>query len=70
MKMNIDFWPKNTKANFQNAQMNVSSSITMNYEQITMNDAIKNKPKQTQPVVSLSNLFQRQKNVIFIGLFS
>jgi len=50
------------KPNFLGAQMNVSSVLTMNYEQITMNNANKNKPNQTQPVVSLSNLFQRQKN--------
>jgi len=36
------------KANLLDAQMNVSSSITMNYEQKTMNYANKNKPKQTQ----------------------
>jgi len=32
------------KANFPDAQMNVSPSITMNYEQKTMNYANKNKP--------------------------
>jgi len=32
------------KANFRKSQMNVSSFITMNYEQRTMNDEIKNKP--------------------------
>ncbi len=40
------------KANLLDAQMNVSSVITMNYEQITMNNANKNKPntnpKQSQ----------------------
>ena len=40
------------KANFQKSQMNVSTVITMNYEQRTMNYEIKNKPnsnpKQTQ----------------------
>jgi len=46
--MNIDFWPKNTKANFQNAQMNVSYCFTMNYEQNTMNYENKNKANQTQ----------------------
>jgi len=52
------------------AKMNVTSVKTMNYEQITTNDANKNKAKQTQPLVTLpaaskveaSNLFQRQKN--------
>jgi len=47
--MNIGFWPKNPKANFQNGKMNVSAVITMNYEQKTMNDANKNKPK-TNPI--------------------
>ncbi len=47
--------------------MNVSSVKTMNYEQITMNNANKNKPNlchrhQTQPVVSLSNLFQTHRS--------
>ena len=37
-------------------KMNVTSFITMSYEQITMNNANKNKPKQTQPVVSLPAL--------------
>ncbi len=36
------------KPNFQKAKMNVSSAITMNYEQLTMNYANKNKPKQSQ----------------------
>jgi len=31
MKMDIDFWPKNPKANFQNGKMNTSSFNTMNY---------------------------------------
>ena len=41
------------KANLLDAQMNVSSAKTMNYEQITMNNEPKNKPNQTQPVVTL-----------------
>jgi hypothetical protein len=40
------------KANFRKSQMNISTVITMNYEQSTMNYEIKNKansnPKQTQ----------------------
>jgi hypothetical protein len=40
------------KPNFQKARMNATSVKTMNYEQITMNNANKNKPNQTQ--------FQRQ----------
>jgi len=39
------------KANLLDAQMNVSSSITMNYEQKTMNYANKNKAK-TNPTCS------------------
>ena len=52
------------KPNLLDAQMNVSSVKTMNYEQITMNNANKNKPNQTQPVVSLSNLFPKSQNEI------
>jgi len=60
------------KANLLDAQMNVTSVKTMNYEQITMNNANKNKPNQTQPVVSLpavskvepSNLFPKSQNEI------
>jgi hypothetical protein len=36
------------KPNSLGAQTNVTSVITMNYEQITMNDPNKNKPNQTQ----------------------
>jgi len=36
------------KPNLLNAQMNVTTFKTMNYEQRTMNDANKNKPNQTQ----------------------
>jgi len=39
------------KANLLDAQMNVSYVKTMNYEQITMNNANKNKPK-TNPTCS------------------
>ncbi len=44
------------KPNLPNTKMNVTSFITMNYEQWTINYDNKNKAKQTQPVVSLSNL--------------
>jgi len=37
------------KPNFRNDKMNVSSVKTMNYEQITMNNANKNKPN-TNPI--------------------
>jgi len=46
--MNIDFWLKNPKANFQNGEMNISTAITMNYEQKAMNYENKNKANQTQ----------------------
>jgi len=36
------------KPNFQKDQMNVNYCFTMKYEQITMNNEQKNKPKQTQ----------------------
>ncbi len=36
------------KPNLPNTKMNVSPCFTMNYEQITMNDVIKNKPNQSQ----------------------
>jgi release factor glutamine methyltransferase len=42
------------KANLPDAQMNLSSVRTMNYEEITTNNANKNKPNQTR---SLSKLF-------------
>jgi len=59
--MNPPFWPKNPKANFQNDQMNVSYCFTMNYEQKTMNNDNKNKPKQSQFIVSLSNYFKHHE---------
>jgi len=46
--LQIDLFMQN-KANFRKAKMNVSSSITMNYEQKTMNYANKNKPN-TNPI--------------------
>jgi release factor glutamine methyltransferase len=46
------------KANLLDTQMNVISVKTMNYEQITVNNANKNKPKQTQlQTQRLSKLF-------------
>jgi hypothetical protein len=45
------FYAKQTQ--FPKTQMNLSYSFTTNYEQITMTNANKNKPNQTQPVVSL-----------------
>ena len=47
------------KPNLLNAQMNVTSFITKDYENKSNWTLGENKPNQTQPVVSLSNLFQR-----------
>ncbi len=45
------------KPNFQNGKMNVSSAITMNYEQLTMNYANKNKPN-SKPIAERAKLMQ------------
>ncbi len=42
------------KPNLLDAQMNVSSAITMNYEQLTMNYANKNKPN-SNPIKPKTN---------------
>ena len=49
------------KPNLLNTQMNVSSVKTMNYEQITMNNANKNKANQTQ-FAKCSNRCKLSKN--------
>ena len=46
------------KPNLLNAQMNVNKVLTKDYENVHLLGRRKNKAKQTQPVVSLSNLFQ------------
>jgi len=66
----LDFWLKNPKANFRNGKMNVSTVKTMNYEPQTMNDEPKNKPNQTQSVVSLSNLFRPGSEMPHAKVFS
>ena len=48
------------KANLLDAQMNVKSFHTVDYENKSNWTLGENKPKQTQSVVSLSNLFQTQ----------
>jgi hypothetical protein len=53
------------KPNFPDAQMNLSSVKTMNYEQITMNNANENKPNQTQPVVSLPAVSKVEPSSLF-----
>ncbi len=63
------------KANLLDAQMNVSSAKTMNYEQITMNNEPKNKPNlchrylchryQTQPVVTLPAVSKVEPSNLF-----
>jgi len=49
--------------NSQNGTMNVSSSITMNYEQNTMNNELKNKAK-TKP--NKANLLRNQVCACFV----
>jgi hypothetical protein len=44
------------KANLQDAKMNVTASITKEYENLRLFSRCKNKPNQTQFIVSLSNL--------------
>jgi len=51
------------KPNLLNAQMNVTSFYTVDYENNNTFRLPENKANQTQPVVSLPNLFQRKKNV-------
>ena len=48
------------KPNFPNAQMNITSVKTMNYEQITMNSANKNKPNLCHRYLSLPKGEQTQ----------
>jgi hypothetical protein len=50
------------KANLPDAQMNENLFATKDYENEAAFRLRQNKANQTQPVVSLSNLFQRQKN--------
>jgi hypothetical protein len=50
------------KPNSRKAKMNENLFATKDYENETAFRLRKYKPNQTQPVVSLSNLFQRQKN--------
>jgi len=47
------------KPNLPDTQMNVSSAITMNYEQLTMNYANKNKPN-SKPIEPKTNPKQTQ----------
>jgi len=49
------------KPNFQNAQMNISYCITMNYEQKTMNNANQNKAN-SNPIKANFELFNSCKN--------
>ena len=51
---------KPNKPKFKIGKMNVTSLRTMNYEQITMKDANKNKPKQTQTKPIITNKMQKQ----------
>jgi len=47
--MNIDFWPKNPKANFQNAKMNLTSAHITSYQLPVTNHQYENKAK-TNPI--------------------
>ena len=47
--------------------MNVSIVLTRDYKNDNDLELYENKPNQTQPVVSLSNLFQRQKSAVCGG---
>ena len=49
------------KPNLLNAQMNITSVNTMNYEQLTMNYANKNKPN-SKPKQTQTNPISIQKN--------
>ncbi len=40
----IVFWPKNPKANFQNAKMHISYAITKDYENVRLHRREKTKP--------------------------
>jgi len=55
---------KENKPNLLDAQMNVSSVLTKYYENVPLRRRGENKPNQTQPVVSLSNLFPKSQNEI------
>ena len=52
------------KANLRKAQMNASSAITMNYEQLTMNYANKNKPN-SKPIKP--NFYQKSGKTCAFG---
>jgi len=49
--MNIDFWPKNPKPNFQNAQMNVTSAQITSY-QLPITNYQYAKQTQSNPIYS------------------
>ena len=49
------------KPNLLNTQMNASSAITMNYEQLTMNYANKNKAN-TKPIKANQTQFPKNQN--------
>jgi len=57
------------KPNLLDAQMNVNKVLTEDYENVRLHRRRKNKPNQTQPVVSLSNLFQTKCTLCEFFLF-
>jgi len=52
--MNIDFWPKNPKANFKNPQMNIKSAQITSYQLPVTNYQY---AKQTQFKPNFGSLF-------------
>jgi hypothetical protein len=57
------------KANFLDAQMNVSTDITTNYEQLTMNNELKNEPNTNpnKPNLSRRSLWRSRIKANFKG---
>jgi len=54
------------KPNLRDAQMNLTSFNTTNYEQKTMNNANKNKPK-TNPILNASKM-DHHRNFLFVHM--
>jgi len=52
------------KPNLQDAQMNISSLITMHYENISDWTLGQNKPKQTQFARGCNSIYYKQKVII------
>ncbi len=61
----IVFWPKNPKANFLNAKMNISYAITKNYENARLLGREKTKPN-SKPIKPNQSQFQTQNKPNFM----